>query len=49
MDVLLNLVFELIFLNVFMGRKDSIELGIWFIFVYVFDFVILSVFKVWLG
>lgn len=35
LDVLLNLVFELKFLDVFMGREDPIEFNIWFIYLLV--------------
>jgi hypothetical protein len=48
-SVLLNLVFELNFLNVFMGQEHSMEFEIWFIHVFVLCFVILSMFNVLLG
>lgn len=39
MNVLLNLVFELKFLNVFVGREDPIEFYIWFVYFFVVCFV----------
>lgn len=48
-SVVLNLVFELNFSNVFTGRDDTIEVDIWFIHVYVVCFVILIMLNILLG
>jgi len=49
LSVLINLVFELNFLNGFMGREDSPEFEISFILLYVLCFVVLSTFNILLG
>ena len=46
LSVSVNLVFELNFLNVFMGREGSTEFEIWFILPYVLCFVVLSTFSI---
>lgn len=46
LSVSVNFVFELNFLNVFMGREGSTEFEIWFILPYVLCFVVLSTFSI---
>lgn len=42
LNILLNLVFELKFLDVFMGREDPIEFNIWFAYLLVVCLLLVS-------